>query len=278
MTRNALCCFLYWCVFVSLLLFSPTLVHSEVLMEIEFDLSESQQLPTGFSAVDSVNEFLQSKNMKWLRYFNNVIGSKPGPVRVRTAHMCFKDMQTWALFVEENQNKMDALFDHFWMNTRRVMWQMPEATSNSSSSSNSKISSSVVKNASSVKFPNRTRSEGMGAGYVFQVLYTPFREQDFNEEWNRVVDPFVKELEENVNFLERKHYVSSIFQSQYRHLIQYEFGSLASLMQSMYGKVYIDMTEKLSKHLREYAINIMTPGATDGVYWPAGGADTVLKA
>jgi hypothetical protein len=228
---------------------------AEVLMEIEFDLHPIQQLPDGYTPADSINTFLQSTDMKWLRYFTNLVSGKPGAIRMRTAHMMFKDADAWAQFSQENLQKFNALFDHFWVNTRRVLW--------------------TVAPSESVVFPKTLRTEGVAAGYVYQVLYSPIpgKEKELKAEWNKLIGPFVKELETNPGFLERNHYTSNGFQGEYEELIQYDFSSMQALSLSMQGQVYINICDELEKYIDEYAVNILAPGADEALYWPAQGAD-----
>jgi len=242
---------------IFLALASITVCHCEVLMEVEFDLHPNQALPDGYTAADSVNSFLQSTDLKWLRYFTNVVSGKPGDVHMRTAHLMFKDSESWGEFIQEHLQKFNALFDHFWVDTRRMVWNV------------------VPSDAESIVFPKTLRTEGVAAGYIFQALFStlPGMEKEFQSEWKRLVGPFVKELETNPGFLERTHYTSGGFQSEYDEMVQYDFSSMNALTSSMYGQAYTELVRHLSKYLDEYAVNILAPGADEALYWPAQGAD-----
>lgn len=233
-------------------------VNSEVIMEVEFDLNTVQTLPDGFSATDTVNVFLQSKNMKWLRYFNTLASSKPGPIPMRTAHLAFRSIESWAKFLEENQSQFDALFDHFWLQSHRVLWE-------------------TYTIYEGVSFAKKERTFDVGGGFMYQILYTPIRDQELNDDWRRNAPLFASALDGNSGFLERTHYISNHFQSKYQHMVQYEFSSLNALTDAVYGKVYTDLMAKITRHFREYSVSILTPGASQGYgyYWPAGDADVI---
>lgn len=228
-------------------------VTCEVIMEVEFDLHPVQVSSTGYSSGDSISQLLQSQKMKWLRYFNNLEGSKPGSTPSRTAHLAFQDITHWSAFVAENQVSWDALFDLFWVQSRRTLWHSAPKES--------------------FTFPKHERPANGSTGYLYQMLYTPFNERAVNEEWIRSVEPFVKLLSNTSDFIQRTHYISHYFQSEYTHLVQYEFSNLTTLSQVMNGKVFNDIRGKMNKLNREYAINILMPGTDGAVYWPAQGAD-----
>lgn len=239
-------------------MFLSTLIglnYGELLMEVEFDLHPVQVLANNYSAADAVNSFLRSKDLKWIRYFNILASGQQGAVRMRSAHLMFKDSESWAEFQQENLLRIQALFDHFWVNTRRILW--------------------FVADSEGVAFPKNTRQEGIGGGYLYQILYStlPGKRDDLRAEWKKYIGPFVKDLEENPGFLERTHYVSKGFHGDYDELIQYEFASMPALVQSMHGKAFEELRKQTSKFIDEDVVNILTPGADEALYWHAEGAD-----
>jgi hypothetical protein len=242
---------LFLCVTTLLL----SVARGEVLLEVEFDLHALQTLPDGYSAGDSINAFLLSTDMKWLRHFINTVSSKPGEIRMRTSHLMFKDHESWAIFQQENAQKFNALFEHFWINSRRTLWNVaaPEA----------------------IMFPKTVRTEGIDAGYIFQVFYsiTPGHETEVQTTWNQYIKAVIADLEGNAGFLERTHFTAGVFQIHYTNLIQYEFSSMKSLSSTMFGPAYTEMFNKLREHLAEHVVKILTPGADEAMYWPAQGAD-----
>jgi hypothetical protein len=125
----------------------------ELLMEVEFDLAPVQHLGNNYSAADVIGSFLSSKHIQWIRYFNILASGEAGSAKMRVAHFMFKDATTWALFQQEHITIVQGLFDHFWVNARRMIWFSAEPDG--------------------ITWPKRTRPEGMTAGFVLQLYYTP---------------------------------------------------------------------------------------------------------
>eukprot|EP00906_Rhabdomonas_costata_P025399 RCo036319 len=227
---------------------------AELLVEVEFDLSTTQALADGYTPADSINNFLASKDLKWLRYYVNLVSGKSGHVRMRTAHLMFKDANSWAVFQYEHGQRWNALFDHFWVDTRRTLW-----------------TAAAVDPA----YPKTLRAQGVDGGYVFQLLYSAEdrKENELKAKWSSSQGAFIADLKANPGFLERQAFVAGGFQSEYEHMVQFEFTSLKALTDSMQSKAWQDLFSGLHELMDDYAVNILTPGADEALYWPAAGAD-----
>ena len=113
---------------VLLLLLAVVSATKEVLLETTFDISPKDQTDTGFKATDALQLYLQSPKMKWLRSFHMILSGATSNKPQRVALMAFKDTQNWAEFEEDHLVKTHALFDHFWLNSRRVLWHQVDQT------------------------------------------------------------------------------------------------------------------------------------------------------
>lgn len=227
-------------------------VSSEIILEIEFDIHPTQNISTGYSASHALHEFMSSKNMKYLRYFHHLVSSKPGPVRMRTAHFAFSDDASVMQFVQEFKDILGLLFDRFWVHNHRFLWQTADLEA--------------------VPFPRRGREINEKGGYLFQMLYTPYKDQEMFNAWDKECVRFADELYDNADFLERTHYFAdNDSSSKYRHMVQYEFTSLTGLTKTMFGTAFTELIQNMNKHIREYAVNILIPGIDEGLYWPAVG-------
>jgi len=225
----------------------------ELLMEVEFDLAPVQQLANNYSSADAIQSFLSSMDLKWLRYFNILASGEAGSVKMRVAHLMFEDAHSWAQFQQEQLITAQALFDHFWVNARRIIWFSGEPDG--------------------VAWPERKRSEGMSAGFVFQLYFTPVpgKRDEMRNEYKKYVGPFLKDLEGNPGFLERSRFTSKGFQSEYEELVQYEFASMPALVESMFGKAAEELNKQMSKFKQSQSVTILTPGADQSFYWQSAG-------
>ena len=138
-----------WSAFV--LLLAATAGAREVLLEVTFDISPKDQTDTGFKATDALQLYLQSPKMKWLRSFHMLISGATSNKPQRVALMAFKDSQNWAEFEEDHLVKTHALFDHFWLNSRRVLWHTVEED---------------------VTYPERPRSLERPGGFTWMFKYS----------------------------------------------------------------------------------------------------------
>ena len=82
----------------------------------------------------------------------------------------FKDASSWAVFQYENAQRWNALFDHFWVDTRSTLW-----------------TAAAVDPA----YPKTLRAQGVDGGYVFQLLYSAEdrKENELKAKWWGTLPP-----------------------------------------------------------------------------------------
>eukprot|EP01001_Neometanema_parovale_P008559 NODE_4829_length_1012_cov_254.325084_g4623_i0.p1 GENE.NODE_4829_length_1012_cov_254.325084_g4623_i0~~NODE_4829_length_1012_cov_254.325084_g4623_i0.p1 ORF type:complete len:277 (-),score=115.21 NODE_4829_length_1012_cov_254.325084_g4623_i0:182-961(-) len=233
-------------------------ISAELVMEISFDLALKEQTETGFKPTDALNLYLQSKSMKWLRSFHMIVsGQIAKPQRV--AFLAFKDAANWAEFEEEHLVKTHALFDHFWLNSKRVLW------------------SEVAQEG----YPSRTRSMEKPGGFMWQFKWTviPGKEQAFNSFWAEHEKKVLAELEKNQGFVESKRYDSMNMQRTFGGQMIWEFLGMPSLTESVIdGAAMKEVYAALPKYCSDWNTAILAPptdenGKTIGFFYPAAGAD-----
>ena len=84
---------------VLLLLACLLCASAEVLLEVKFDISPTDATSTGYTAEESINAYLNSAEVKWLRYYKPLITSGSNEaMTMRVAHIMFQDMSSWAQF------------------------------------------------------------------------------------------------------------------------------------------------------------------------------------
>jgi hypothetical protein len=249
-----------WVVFFLLVV----LASSEVMMEVCFDLALKEQTETGFKPTDALNMYLQSKSMKWLRSFHMLVsGQVSKPQRV--AFLAFKDVHSWAEFEEEHLVKTHALFDHFWLNSRRVLWT-EVADEN-------------------LQFPIRSRSMEKTGGFMWQLKYTvSFGKEN---EWKEFLDDIFKKAIEEVNvneaFVEGHNYDGKNLQHTFQHMILWEFLSMGGLSDGVLESPTMAVFyTNLPKYCSDWNSAILAPptdenGKQIGYFYPAAGADTTAE-
>eukprot|EP01010_Urceolus_cornutus_P001000 NODE_1513_length_878_cov_82.161641_g1172_i0.p1 GENE.NODE_1513_length_878_cov_82.161641_g1172_i0~~NODE_1513_length_878_cov_82.161641_g1172_i0.p1 ORF type:complete len:251 (-),score=54.07 NODE_1513_length_878_cov_82.161641_g1172_i0:77-829(-) len=239
--------------FLAILLSILCSAHSEVLLEVSFDIAAREDTET---AAENIRSYLSSENLKWIRYFHVLVSGHPERPPMRIAQMMFKDFESWAKFEQENLLVTHSLFDNYWVNSRRSLY---------------------AKQDSPVTFPLGERTDEKRGGFIFQFKYTvlPGKEQEFQAKWKREIDPLVKQLERNSGFLEHQSFnVQSVGGGQ--SMATYEFTDMASLSLSMHSVTAQKIAANLAPYLKDYTSAILTPGNDESaaLFWPAAGVST----
>eukprot|EP00992_Anisonema_acinus_P012888 TRINITY_DN8424_c0_g1_i2.p1 TRINITY_DN8424_c0_g1~~TRINITY_DN8424_c0_g1_i2.p1 ORF type:complete len:248 (-),score=55.98 TRINITY_DN8424_c0_g1_i2:70-813(-) len=238
-----------------LLLVFVSLASSELLVQIDFSLSATQQFGD-YTAADPIGVFLQSTDMKWIRYFTVLVSGQPSAVPQNVAFFMFKDLDAWASFQQANYKTYQALFDHFWVDTRRTMFE------------------SV---AGGPVYPKSKRTAGQTGGFVWQFLYTvkEGKANELSNYLNSASGAFIADLRKNTGFIERSEFADSFLQTGFTHMVYYDFTDLPSMMESMRGNAYTMLINGMKRYLDTSAVTVLAPGTGDGMYWSALGADPV---
>lgn len=252
-----------WSAGVLLLLLFPLLLlgtaEAEVMMEVCFDLALKEQTETGFKPTDALNLYLQSKSMKWLRSFHMLVsGQVTKPQRV--AFLAFKDTHSWAEFEEEHLAKTHALFDHFWLNSRRVLWQEAEPK---------------------VEIAKKSRTVEKPGGFIWQLKYTvlPGKEGQWGAHLEATLAAMKPELEANEGFVEHHLYDSKNLQRSFQGMVLWEFLGMGSLSQAVLeGPTMTAFFAGLPSYLADWNTAVLAPptdenGKQIGFFYPGAGAD-----
>eukprot|EP00992_Anisonema_acinus_P011214 TRINITY_DN7234_c0_g1_i3.p1 TRINITY_DN7234_c0_g1~~TRINITY_DN7234_c0_g1_i3.p1 ORF type:complete len:268 (-),score=52.32 TRINITY_DN7234_c0_g1_i3:119-922(-) len=231
---------------------------TEVLLEVSFDIALKTETETGFKPTDTLNEYLEGQ-MKWLRTFHMLLsGSQEKPQRV--AFLAFRDTASWATFEEEHLVRTHALFDHFWLNSKRVLWYEVEQ---------------------SMEFPEKDRTIERSGGFVWQFKYSviPGKEKSFTAHWERVMGDVVAELKENLGFVESRLYSARNLQRAFQHMVMWEFLGMSELAEGVLESKHMqDLFASLPQYCSDWNSAVLTPptdedGKQVGFFYPAAGAD-----
>jgi len=229
------------------------LSSGSVLMEVSFDLALQQESETGYTASHTVEEYLKSPNLLWLRYLNTLVSGNVGPAPMRTAFMEFKDYAGWTSFEATNMERTHILYDLFWINWKRVLWDADD----------------------SLTVKGNERTEASPGGYLFLFRFA------FKDGQEAAGENFIKsalsgvDLKSNEGFLEQRGFSNGLWQDDYHHLLWFEFSSMAALSSSVYesGELMGIFTEAKQKYFSNYATSIMVPSAgSQGGQFFQGGA------
>jgi hypothetical protein len=232
-----------------------TSLCATVLMEVSFDLALHQESDTGYTASHTVEEYLKDPHLLWLRYLNTLASGVDGTAPMRTAFLEFKDYHGWATFETTNLERTHILYDLFWINWRKVLWE----------------------DAPALTIPAPERTDEKPGGYLYGVRYSVREDQReagarFVEEGLRAID--VKAF---AGFVERRGFTNGLWQSRYSHLVWFEFESLDALSKAIFQDPAVRslFTEAKAKYLTEYAASILVPSAgSQGGQFFKGGASS----
>lgn len=216
---------------------------SKVLMEVSFDLALQQESPTGYTPSHTISEYLEDRNLNYIRYFHTLVNGQPRASSMRVAHMEFDGIKGWSEFEASNMERTHILYDLFWINPRRVLWMESSDTENLT----------------------RKSQEGKLGGYVFTFRYAVAndKEAEFKKIRDGTQAKIVKELEQNPGYIVRHLYTAGIFQEEYEEMYAIEFVSLLALSQTIFeNKVVFDLlTEMKDKYFENWAVTILVPSA-----------------
>eukprot|EP00997_Jenningsia_sp_PLL12_P006558 NODE_3110_length_815_cov_175.336815_g2588_i0.p1 GENE.NODE_3110_length_815_cov_175.336815_g2588_i0~~NODE_3110_length_815_cov_175.336815_g2588_i0.p1 ORF type:complete len:209 (-),score=40.38 NODE_3110_length_815_cov_175.336815_g2588_i0:64-690(-) len=154
--------------------------------------------------------------MLWMRYHHTILSDHPNPVPMRVALFGFSDIRNFAQFQDTTMGVGHVLFDQFWINSRRVLWESVD----------------------NMKLPdhNDRRKEETPGGFIWQFKYTvrPGKQ----DEWNRFLEgqhPAIEAaLEENSQFVEGNSYHATKFRHTHGNMFAWEFLNMAGLSATVY--------------------------------------------
>lgn len=245
---------------VLLLFFAAFATSKEVLLETTFDISPKDQTDTGFKATDALQLYLQSPKMKWLRSFHMILSSATSNKPQRVAYMAFKDTQNWAEFEEDHLVKTHALFDHFWLNSRRVLWHQIEQP---------------------VAYPERPRSMEKPGGFtwVFKYSIKDGKEEAWKKFWTDKIAAVISTLNDNEGFVESHAYSTGNMLKAYQYMILWEFLGMRELSEALYDNEPMQVIlDALPHYCSDWSTAVLAPPADEngkqiGFFYPAAGAD-----
>lgn len=246
------------------LLFGLVLGQGDVLLEVSFDLASEEKTEDGYTAADSVNAYLNSTHLMWLRYFHVLVSDQQVDVPMRVAQLMFKDTANWAAFEDETIARTHVLHDHFWVNSRRVVW---------------------LTSPSKQAFPSNgdRRSSDKPGGFMWQFKFSilPNKEAEWNNYWNAQASKLIGELENNNGFVEAQTYSANIFRRSLNHMFEWEFLTMEALSKSVFESTAVaDLLDNAPKYLAEWSTVILAPPAEGqtGLFWQASGAQQAPDA
>eukprot|EP00906_Rhabdomonas_costata_P035807 RCo050295 len=231
---------------------------SKVLLEVSFDLALQQESPTGYTASHTVGEYLEDRNLNYIRYFHTLVSGQPRTSNMRFAHLEFDDIHGWSEFETTNMERTHILYDLFWINWRRVLW---------------------TESADTEALVRRPQPDGKLGGYVFTFRFSveDGKAAEFKKFRDAAHSKIVKELESNPGYIVRHQYTAGIFQNEYEEMCAIEFVTLPSLSSSMFENEVISglLTEMKDKFLENWSVTILVPStdAQGGVIFRGAGAD-----
>eukprot|EP00994_Dinema_validum_P001008 NODE_1199_length_1053_cov_117.462151_g930_i0.p1 GENE.NODE_1199_length_1053_cov_117.462151_g930_i0~~NODE_1199_length_1053_cov_117.462151_g930_i0.p1 ORF type:complete len:288 (+),score=84.73 NODE_1199_length_1053_cov_117.462151_g930_i0:62-865(+) len=241
------------------LLFAISASGLELVMEVSFDLALKTETETGFKPTDALQVYLTSDKMKWLRSWHMLVsGQITKPQRV--ALLAFKNHRNWAEFEEENLVKTHALFDHFWLNSKRVLWNQV---------------------SEDFDYPSRTRSMEKPGGFMWVFKYSVIAEKEASWEkfYQSHMTKLAAEVQTNDQFVEASAYSTRKFQRMFQHMVMWEFLSMSGLSEAVYeSKVMAEFIEAVPQYCSDWNSVVLVPptdedGKQVGFFYPAAGAD-----
>eukprot|EP00667_Euglena_gracilis_P017137 EG_transcript_18012 len=236
------------------LLLGFLITNATVLMEISFDLALQQESETGYTASHTVEEYLKDPNLLWLRYLNILVSGNEGTAPMRTAFMEFKDYEGWASFEATNMERTHILYDLFWINWRRVLWEDVPALA--------------------IKAQERT--EENPGGYIFLLKYSLLPGK--KEEGSQFIEQKLKSIDSSSldGLLEQRGFSNGLWQSKFSNLLWFEFSSMETLSRSIYkeGTLSSVFHEAKAAYFAEYSTSILVPsaGSQGGQFFKGGAA------
>eukprot|EP00668_Euglena_longa_P028812 GGOE01036139.1.p1 GENE.GGOE01036139.1~~GGOE01036139.1.p1 ORF type:complete len:248 (+),score=24.23 GGOE01036139.1:39-782(+) len=240
---------------VALLLLAGSLfTKATVLMEVSFDLALQQESETGYTASHTVEEYLKDPNLLWLRYLNILVSGNEGPAPMRTAFMEFKDYEGWASFESTNMERTHILYDLFWINWKRVLWE--------------DVPSLAVK--------GQERTEENPGGYIFLFKYSLLPGK--RDEGTQFLEQKLKSIDVSSldGLLEQRAFTNGLWQSKFSNLLWFEFASMEALSRAVYKDSTVTgiFHEAKAAYLAEYSTSILVPsaGSQGGQFFKGGAA------
>ena len=189
-------------------------VHSKVMMEIEFDIAEREE-SQGQSVAQILTSFISDPNLLWMRYLNTLLDGANTKTPSRIAFIEFQGPTQWLEFEKNQKGPAHVLFDIFWLHWRRTPW---------------------ISDDSAPKFEPSTERETGKEGYVWTMKYTI--KEEMMDTFRKLVETklpdMVETLGQTEGVLSRSQYLDANFQSNYRHYIIYEFSSMDALAETQF--------------------------------------------
>eukprot|EP00996_Jenningsia_fusiforme_P002558 NODE_3384_length_987_cov_55.713220_g3111_i0.p1 GENE.NODE_3384_length_987_cov_55.713220_g3111_i0~~NODE_3384_length_987_cov_55.713220_g3111_i0.p1 ORF type:complete len:262 (-),score=60.77 NODE_3384_length_987_cov_55.713220_g3111_i0:146-931(-) len=229
------------------------------LMEVTFDLNPVEELPDGYKSSDAVSDFLASENLLWMRYHHVLVADRDRDIGMRVAHFSFTDLAAWSKFQDETLVAGHVLYDHFWENARRSLWEK----------------------SGEVAFPDRgdSRTDDAPGGFKWVLKYSvePAKQNEFRQFFDQSMRVVQQELEKNEDFIEGHLYHAELFRSDDEHMLEFEFRSVETLTKTVYGSggPMRAFLQGLSGHAESYRTLILAPPVTEegveSVFWQAQG-------
>eukprot|EP01012_Entosiphon_sulcatum_P012308 TRINITY_DN1769_c0_g1_i1.p1 TRINITY_DN1769_c0_g1~~TRINITY_DN1769_c0_g1_i1.p1 ORF type:complete len:242 (-),score=40.37 TRINITY_DN1769_c0_g1_i1:22-747(-) len=221
------------------LLFFVKLVHCTVLMEVGFDLALQQESETGYTASHTVGEYLKDPNLLWLRYLNTLVSGQSGNAPMRTALLEFKDYKNWAAFEQTNLERTHVLYDLFWINWRRVLWEEDEEEG---------------------YVHGNERTEERPGGYIFFFRYTA-KEAKSSRALQQQLGTVAKALSQTPTFIEKRSWRNGLWQDSYSNFVWFEFHDLNALTKAVYEGDIARILDEFKDKLSKFATSVMVPAA-----------------
>eukprot|EP01010_Urceolus_cornutus_P000805 NODE_1313_length_970_cov_472.446254_g1009_i0.p1 GENE.NODE_1313_length_970_cov_472.446254_g1009_i0~~NODE_1313_length_970_cov_472.446254_g1009_i0.p1 ORF type:complete len:245 (+),score=44.03 NODE_1313_length_970_cov_472.446254_g1009_i0:71-805(+) len=227
------------------LLFASLLavVSASILMEVTFDLALQQESETGYTASHTVEEYLRDPNLLWLRYLNPLLSGALGHTPMRTALLEFKDYAGWAQFEGTNLERTHVLYDLFWINWKRLLWESDDTLT--------------------VKGVQRTEEKVGGYLYVLRYGVKDGKATDCSRFLRSQLSSFHGELGSNGDFIERRAFRNGLWQNEITNLEWYEFTSLEAMSKAVFESPTFLKTLEDAKDqfFSRYTTAIMVPSS-----------------
>eukprot|EP01012_Entosiphon_sulcatum_P048075 TRINITY_DN6606_c0_g1_i1.p2 TRINITY_DN6606_c0_g1~~TRINITY_DN6606_c0_g1_i1.p2 ORF type:complete len:276 (+),score=46.57 TRINITY_DN6606_c0_g1_i1:26-829(+) len=240
-----------------LLLF--VIVNSQVLLEVSFDISSRDATGDGYKAADSVTSYLQSTRLQWLRYFHVLISDQTYDVPMRVANLMFKNISAWAAFEDEQLARTHILHDIFWVNSRRVLWN--------------------VGLLESYPIRENLRTATTPGGFVWRLQFSvpAEKKKDWERFWATHIPTIIAtQLQpEGSGFIEAFQFQGQHLRNHMQELLCWEFLDMKSLVSVVFSAPVQTFLSGLEGYTTDYFTTILAPpvDTQSGLFWQAQGND-----
>lgn len=213
-------------------------------MEIPFEMSVEGE-EGGWSTQVLLEKWVQDPKFTTMRYvFPLASGdSERGHAPMRTALMEFKSYNAWADFNTRQMIHSHILFDIFWLNTRRYIWEADSELS---------------------VFGHRAEDDKGGFYFMLRFSLDPATEEEARAFLKAKLPG--RQMISVDGFIERRSFSSGMWQNHYTNLLWYEFHNLPQMFKHTVNnpKVMNVLEEAKERFFVNYAIELKHHGFEGG--------------